>query len=235
MYLNEQKMPIDQRFVRVLRDTACSQLVLLASSLPFSEQSACGFGSVLRGIEMGYIPCPSHRTHIQSDLVTGFFSIAVCAALPIQGIVLLWSVEKVAFILDKDVLVRRWSPLPDTDADYNVVYQVVVPAGYRQHVLSVAHESKWSGHLGVTKCYQLILKHFFWPGLKGDVAKFCRSCHVCQVTGKPNQTIPDAPLHPIPVIEPFEPGDNRLRGPVTPHKKWKAISSYHYVCGDSFS
>ncbi|XP_062420777.1 uncharacterized protein LOC134132778 isoform X2 [Pungitius pungitius] len=107
--------------------------------------------------------------------------------------------EKVAFIQDKDVLVRRWTPLPDTDADWNVVYQIVMPTVYRQHVLSVAHESKWSGHLGVTKTYQLVLKHFFWPGLKADVAKFCRSCHTCQVAGKPNQTISPAPLHPIPI------------------------------------
>ena len=57
----------------------------------------------------------------------------------------------------------------------------------------------------MTKTYQLILQHFFWPGLKSDVAKYCRCCHVCQIAGKPNQTIPPAPLHPIPAIgEPFE-------------------------------
>ncbi|KAG5831832.1 hypothetical protein ANANG_G00283560, partial [Anguilla anguilla] len=50
-----------------------------------------------------------------------------------------------------------------------------------------------------------IRRHFFWPGLKRDVVKFCKTCHVCQVTGKPNQTIPPAPLYPIPVVgEPFE-------------------------------
>uniref|UniRef100_A0AAZ1Y236 Integrase catalytic domain-containing protein n=1 Tax=Oreochromis aureus TaxID=47969 RepID=A0AAZ1Y236_OREAU len=38
-----------------------------------------------------------------------------------------------------------------------------------------------------------------------DVALYCRSCHVCQVSGKPSQVIPPAPLHPIPAIgEPFE-------------------------------
>lgn len=49
----------------------------------------------------------------------------------------------------------------------------------------------------MTKTYRLILKHFFWPGLKTDVAEYCPSCHVCQITGKPNQVIP---LHPIPAI-----------------------------------
>ena len=50
-----------------------------------------------------------------------------------------------------------------------------------------------------------ILRHLYWPGLKRDVAAFCRTCHTCQVTGKPNQVIPPAPLCPIPVLgEPFE-------------------------------
>ncbi|KAK2918459.1 hypothetical protein Q8A73_002830 [Channa argus] len=35
-----------------------------------------------------------------------------------------------------------------------------------------------SGHLGIRKTYQRILRYFFWPGLKADVAKFCRTCHV---------------------------------------------------------
>ncbi len=37
------------------------------------------------------------------------------------------------------------------------------------------------------------------------MASCCRSCHACQKIGKPNQTIPPAPLYPIPAIgEPFE-------------------------------
>ncbi len=100
---------------------------------------------------------------------------------------------------------RKWSPTVALDADRSSVYQIVVPAAYRQHVLSVASESQWSGYLAVTKTNQLILKHFFWLGLKSDVTKYCRSCHVCQLAGKPNQTIPSAPLHPISVVsEPFE-------------------------------
>lgn len=115
------------------------------------------------------------------------------------------SSEKVAYLVDKEVLVRKWTPSVAVDSDWNATYQVVVPAMYRQHVLSVAHESKWAGHLGVAKTYQLILRHFFWPGLKSDVVKYCRCCHVCQIAGKPNQVIPPTPLHPIPAIgEPFE-------------------------------
>lgn len=62
-----------------------------------------------------------------------------------------------------------------------------------------------SGHLGVTKTYNRILKHFFWPGLKRDVVQVCHTCHTCQCMGKPNQVIPPALLCPVLVIgEPFE-------------------------------
>ena len=29
------------------------------------------------------------------------------------------------------------------------------------------------------------------------MSKFCRSCHICQMVGKPNLKIPRAPLQPI--------------------------------------
>ena len=34
-----------------------------------------------------------------------------------------------------------------------------------------------------------------------DVKQYCRTCHVCQMVGKPNQTIPKAHLKPIPAFE----------------------------------
>lgn len=81
--------PEDDRSVRILRDTGCSQSVILADRLPFSELSYCGYSIVLSGIEMGYVPHPVHCVHIQSKFVTGIFPVAVCHALPIKGIKLL--------------------------------------------------------------------------------------------------------------------------------------------------
>ena len=57
--------------------------------------------------------------------------------------------------------------------------QLVVPKGLRQQVMSVNHESAFSGHLGVKKTEVRILLNFFWPGLCLDVIRFCRSCDVC--------------------------------------------------------
>uniref|UniRef100_A0A7N8YKI4 Gypsy retrotransposon integrase-like protein 1 n=2 Tax=Mastacembelus armatus TaxID=205130 RepID=A0A7N8YKI4_9TELE len=112
--------------------------------------------------------------------------------------------KRAQLYLENEVLMRKWYAPGSKDNEWGHVTQVVLPQSFRQQVLSLAHESCWSGHLGITKTYHHILQHFFWPGLKQDVGKFCRSCHVCQLAGKPNQGIPRAPLCPIPVVtQPF--------------------------------
>ncbi len=106
--------------------------------------------------------------------------------------------QTVSYLFDDGVLLRKWSPVAGMECD--VVHQVIVPKKFRPQVLSLAHDHALSGHLGIKKTYNRVIRYFFWPGLKADVANFCRSCHVCQLTGKPNQVIPPAPLQPIPVI-----------------------------------
>uniref|UniRef100_A0A3B1JS97 Gypsy retrotransposon integrase-like protein 1 n=1 Tax=Astyanax mexicanus TaxID=7994 RepID=A0A3B1JS97_ASTMX len=110
----------------------------------------------------------------------------------------------VAFYRLNGVLMRKWAPSIASD-EWDSTFQIVVPEVYRAYVLSLAHDHVMAGHLGINKTYKRILLHFFWPGLKADVVKYCNSCHACQVAGKPNQGIPPAPLCPIPVVgEPFE-------------------------------
>ena len=72
---------------------------------------------------------------------------------------------------------------------------------YRHEILSIAHESPMSDHLGINKTYHKIINHFYWPGLKSDVSKYCKTCHTCQMVGKPNQTIPKSQLQPIPAFD----------------------------------
>ena len=64
-----------------------------------------------------------------------------------------------------------------------------------------AHENEWGGHLGIRKTVNKVRRHFFWPTVRKDLTKFCKTCHLCQVVGKPNQLIPKAPLQPIPAVE----------------------------------
>ena len=109
------------------------------------------------------------------------------------------------FYIKSGVLMRKWRPpnAPASD-DWQVVHQIVLPHCCRHGIISVAHDPPLGGHLGVNKTYRKVLTHFYWPKMKRDIAQFCRTCHTCQVVGKPNKPIPVAPLKPIPVCgEPF--------------------------------
>ena len=113
--------------------------------------------------------------------------------------------NRVCYYIRNGVLMRKWRPLTTpADQEWSIVHQIVVPKVYRSEILTIAHEHPLSGHLGVNKTYNKILQHFFWPNLRKDVSEHCRSCHTCQMVGKPNQTISKARLHPIPAMgEPF--------------------------------
>ena len=101
----------------------------------------------------------------------------------------------VCYYVKNGILMRKWRP-PDVSAEdeWTVNHQIVIPRVYRPEILNLAHETPMSGHLGVNKTYLKILNHFYWPGIKSDVSQHCKSCHTCQMVGKPNQTIPKAQL-----------------------------------------
>ena len=117
----------------------------------------------------------------------------------------------------------RSSEVP-ADDEWAVNYQIVVPKIYRSEILSLAHETPMSGHLGVNKTYHKILNHFFWPGLKTDVLNNGRSCHTCQVVGRPNQIIPKVGLQPIPAFD--EPFSRIITDCVGPLPKTKSGNEY---------
>ena len=104
------------------------------------------------------------------------------------------------------VLMRKWRPSEvPADQEWRVLTQIVVPKSYRAEILKLAHEPPTLDHLGVRKTQDRILCHFFWPKLHQDVAEFCRTCHTCQVVGKPNQKNQVAPLITIPACgQPFD-------------------------------
>ncbi|KAJ8025620.1 hypothetical protein HOLleu_33227 [Holothuria leucospilota] len=131
----------------------------------------------------------------------------------------------VCFYLKNNILMRKWRP-PDAllDEEWRIYHQIMVPRTYRREILTIAHEMPFAGHLGVNKTYHRILNHFYWPKLKSDVAKFCKTCHSCQMVGKPNQNIPAAPLKPIPAFE--EPFSRVIIDCVGPLPKSRAGHQY---------
>lgn len=73
--------------------------------------------------------------------------------------------QKHSFVVDDGMLMRRWvahyaALVNGTGENWSTIHQIVVPVECRQHVLNLAHEHSWYGHLGVTKSYDRVLQHF---------------------------------------------------------------------------
>nr|GFC57033.1 retrotransposon protein, putative, Ty3-gypsy subclass [Tanacetum cinerariifolium] len=53
-------------------------------------------------------------------------------------------------------------------------------ASLREALLTEAHSSPFSVHPGSTKMYHDLKQHFWWSGMKRDVATFVSGCLICQ-------------------------------------------------------
>ena len=72
------------------------------------------------------------------------------------------------FFMKKGLLFRKHEEMK-TGRSSN---QLIVRKELRQQVISVNHESAFSGHLGVKKTKVRIIPNFFWPGLCQDIIRF---------------------------------------------------------------
>ena len=60
--------------------------------------------------------------------------------------------------------------------------QVCVPriGGRRKEIMSEAHHSSYTMHLGSTKMYRDVKGSYWWNNMKRDIAKFVEQCSTCQ-------------------------------------------------------
>ena len=94
--------------------------------------------------------------------------------------------------------------------------QVMVPEKLRCPIIEVAHGSIMGGHMGIKKTTDKIQRAFYWPGIQGDVTRFCKSCDVCQKTISKG-SVPKVPLEKMPLIDkPFKRVAIDLVGPISP-------------------
>ena len=118
--------------------------------------------------------------------------------------------QKARFEIKNGMLWRK------KEVERRQVTQLVVPVPLREKVMKLAHDGIMSGHQGVKKIYDRVVAHFFWPGVHGDVVRYCHSCDICQRTvtkGKLTKT----PLGKMPLIEiTFQRVAVDLVGPIAP-------------------
>jgi hypothetical protein len=93
----------------------------------------------------------------------------------------------------------------DYHIEKGIIYhgtQIYIPDDkhLRVEILQENHDHTYSGHLGVDKTYNLILKDYYWPGLQKNVMEFIKTCELCQ-RNKPSNKKPQGLLQPLPILE----------------------------------
>ena len=114
------------------------------------------------------------------------------------------------FIMKKGLIYRQFTLRGKTTS------QLVVPSSLTDRVMTLAHESLMAGHLGIRKTIDRVVAEFFWPGVCGDVTRFCKSCDICQRTVQKGR-VAKVPLGRLPLIDtPFKRVAVDIVGPIEP-------------------
>lgn len=90
------------------------------------------------------------------------------------------------FLLRNEVLYYRYIPVGE---DPRLL--CYIPKGQRLSLLRIFHDEHC--HIGIDKTLELILRHFWFPGLRAFVKKYIGHCITCIA----HKRVPRAPLQPI--------------------------------------
>ena len=77
----------------------------------------------------------------------------------------------------------------------------------RLHLLQQHHDVPSTGHCGQAKTFELLAREYTWFGMRKDVRRYIRNCHICQRSRTP-QHRPSGILRPLPI----------------PYRPWSSIS-----------
>ena len=106
--------------------------------------------------------------------------------------------------------------------------RVVVPETDIEHLFNEAHAGTFGAHLRGAKIHSQLSRHYWWPKMRADIERWCRSCLVCATRHFGHKVIP--PLTPIPVGGPFDRvGVDVLQLPKTRSGKQYAVVFVDYL------
>ena len=121
------------------------------------------------------------------------------------------------FIRKKDLMYRQFT------LGNKVTEQLVIPKGFYDRVLRLAHDTLVTEHLGIKQTLDRVVSEFYWPGVCGDVERFCKSCDVCQRTIRRGGSTNKVPLGKLPIIDtPFKRVAVDIVGPFEPRSDKKS-------------
>ena len=97
------------------------------------------------------------------------------------------------FIMHDGVLCRLWTEEKET---FRCTF---VPQVLRDQLLILAHNR--NGHNGGRRTYMALKKMYYWPGMKSEVFKHCKTCKECMLQNQANTSgeskhfkVPEVPM-----------------------------------------
>jgi len=87
-----------------------------------------------------------------------------------------------------------------------VVY-VLADNGIKVRILEGHHDRRTAGHLGQEKTLESVLRDYFWPGMRGFINEYVRTCDTCARNKTPRHHH-HGQLQPLPI----------------PNGLWKSVS-----------
>ena len=110
----------------------------------------------------------------------------------------------------------------------------VIPQVMQSILLKKAHDHKLSGHLGMAKTWDRLIKFAWWPTISKDCSDYVKSCERCQEAKNPQQFQQRCqPLKSFPV--PSGPGEQVFLDLYGSLPRSENGNTYVLVCVDSFS
>jgi len=116
-----------------------------------------------------------------------------------------------AHLSQDDMLYRHVGPKGKPWEEDERYWRIWIPSSLKLEVLSLFHESRTAGHLGVHKTYRRLEDRVYWFGMSKDVSKFVKGCRKCQESKVFN--IPIAPASSFQPDSPWEVIATDLMGP----------------------
>ena len=77
------------------------------------------------------------------------------------------------FMMKQGIVYRLWCENNKTEEC------IVVPEVLRNPLLMLAHD--YSGHNGFRRTYNALKRQYYWPGMRKQILKHCKSCHQCSL------------------------------------------------------
>jgi hypothetical protein len=135
-----------------------------------------------------------------------------------------------SFLAEDGLLMRYVGPQGKPWEDESLYWRVWVPYSLKQKVMTIFHDTKTAGHLGIRKTFHRLENRVYWKNMRKDIVSFVNHCIKCQ--SAKSARIPPYPASSFVSESPWEVISIDLMGP---YPKGSNQSTFLLVVVDLFT